>query len=62
MHYFSLDGFSFGGLLEYILQHALAKFQPVIHKIQAKTHKNTAFYSLSVVAKNSVVGSSNAFS
>ena len=41
MDYFSLDGFSFGGLLEYILQHALAKFQPATTCNSQNTSQNT---------------------
>ena len=41
MHYFSLDRFSFGGLLEYILQHALAKFQPATTCNSQNTSQNT---------------------
>ena len=40
-NYFSLDGFSFGGLLEYILQHALAKFQPATTCNSQNTSQNT---------------------
>ena len=35
------DGFSFGGLLEYILQHALAKFQPATTCNSQNTSQNT---------------------
>ena len=42
--YFSLDGFSFGGLLEYILQHALAKFQPATTCNSQNTSQNTQKY------------------
>ena len=41
MHYFSLDGFSFGSLLEYILQHTLAKFQPATTCNSQNTSQNT---------------------
>ena len=41
MHYFRFDGFSFGGLLEYILQHALAKFQPATTCNSQNTSQNT---------------------
>ena len=41
MHYFRFDGFSFGGLLEYILQHTLAKFQPAMTCNSQNTSQNT---------------------
>ena len=40
-NYFRFDGFSFGGLLEYILQHALAKFQPATTCNSQNTSQNT---------------------
>ena len=39
--YFRFDGFSFGGPLEYILQHALAKFQPATTCNSQNTSQNT---------------------
>ena len=41
MHYFRFDGFSFGGLLEYILQHTLAKFHPAMTCNSQNASQNT---------------------